>query len=176
MSELKQRALDKMNEEMNQEHSSTEDFIHNWLCDQEDEELFINILREGKSIKNAMNYLIQSAKNGSKGSNVAVMSDAEGFAIIVDYFKGNETTIKSVGKVKQSSNAGNEDDDDEVEDGNNQEPEFLRTKATLPVKQTSKKQTKSEDSPLMSIFDFGVDSSSSKEQIDVNEVKDDANE
>lgn len=175
MSEIKQKALDKMNEEMNQEHSSTEDFIHNWLCDQEDEELFKNILREGKSIKNAMNYLIQSAKNGSKGSNVAVMSDAEGFAIIVDYFKGNETTIKSVGKVKQSSNADNEDDD-EVEDDNNQEPEFLKTKFTLPVKQSNKKQTKSEDSPLMSIFDFGVESSSSIEQMDVKEVKDHENE
>lgn len=175
MSEIKQKALDKMNEEMNHEHSSTEDFIHNWLCDQEDEELYKHILREGKSIKNAMNYLIQSAKNGSKGSNVAVMSDAEGFAIIVDYFKSNETTIKSVGKVKQSNNVGNEEDD-EVEDDNNQEPEFLRTNATLPVKQSNKKQTKIEDSPLMSIFDFGVESSSSIEQIDVNEVKDYANE
>ena len=53
MSEIKQRALEKMNEEMNQKHSRSIDAIHNWLCDQEDDELFEKICQEGKTLADA---------------------------------------------------------------------------------------------------------------------------
>ena len=34
--ENKELALSKMLEEMNEKHSASEDKIHNWLCDQDD--------------------------------------------------------------------------------------------------------------------------------------------
>lgn len=47
MNELKEKALAKMLEEMNKEHSPSEDHVHNWLCEQEDDELFQGILKDG---------------------------------------------------------------------------------------------------------------------------------
>ena len=45
--DIKQQALDKMLKEMNQEHSPSEDRIHNWICEQDDDELFQGILKDG---------------------------------------------------------------------------------------------------------------------------------
>lgn len=47
----KNKALEKMLEEMKQEHSDTEDCIHTWLCQQQDEKLFQGILKEDRTIK-----------------------------------------------------------------------------------------------------------------------------
>ncbi|AGF87670.1 hypothetical protein PCO18_07110 [Streptococcus suis] len=38
MNELKEKALAKMLDEMNKEHSPSEDHVHNWLCEQEDDD------------------------------------------------------------------------------------------------------------------------------------------
>jgi len=48
--ELREKALSKMLTEMNEKHSPAIDRIHNWLCDQDDEELYQGIMKDGKTI------------------------------------------------------------------------------------------------------------------------------
>lgn len=88
----KEKALEKMLEEMQEKHSDAEDSIHNWLCDQNDEKLFDGILQESKSIKQAMFYCIEQAKKIKEG-NVAMVVDDTVFEWVRDYFLGNETII-----------------------------------------------------------------------------------
>lgn len=145
MNEIKQKALDKMNQEMSKAHSDTEDYIHNWLCEQEDDELFECILKDGKSISDSLSYLTKKAKEGSKNSQSAVMSDAEGFRIIVEYFKGKETSVKSYGVVSNKPITSTVDQ---------------KQVKKVVEKDNAKKEVKKEvkdASPLMSIFDFGLD-------------------
>lgn len=86
MSELKEKALDKMLVEMNQAHSGTEDAIHNWLCVQSDDELFKGILDDKKTIKQSVEFCGHKAKQAAvKG--VAMVTDDEVFAWITEYFK-----------------------------------------------------------------------------------------
>jgi len=92
---LKEQALAKMLVEMNQPHDETIDEVHNFLCEQEDDELFVGILIEGKTIQDAMNYLVAEAKKNHRFR----ISDSEGFKIIKQYFLGSETKVASVGKV-----------------------------------------------------------------------------
>ena len=84
---LKSQALAKMLDEMSKVHTVAEEFIHNWLCDQEDEELFAGILKDGKSINGAMKYMADQARKGVSG-NMAVADDATGFGWVRDYFTG----------------------------------------------------------------------------------------
>lgn len=86
-------ALDKLNEEMSKEHSRVEDVIHNWLCDQtDDEELMNAILLESKTVYSAMGYAMKKVKESSKG-NMAMMTDEEVFKLIREYYLGNESVI-----------------------------------------------------------------------------------
>lgn len=93
MSEIKQRALEKMNEEMNQKHSRSIDPIHNWLCDQEDDELFENICQEGKTISDAYRYCHNKSSEYRDG-DCAMVSDDIVFGWIVDYFKSSLQEVK----------------------------------------------------------------------------------
>ncbi|MFR3684862.1 MAG: Cas9 inhibitor AcrIIA9 family protein [Enterococcus sp.] len=94
MNEIKQKALDKMLQEMEKKHSANEDAIHNWLCDQEDDQLFEGIIKEGKSIKGAMLACKDKAK--SKASNgVAMIDDKTVFGCVYHYFTGKKKTISS---------------------------------------------------------------------------------
>ena len=85
MTELKQQALDKIAVELQNPHSAAEDQIHNWISDQEDEDLFTGILKEGKSFKSAFTYLINKASEVKNG-NAAVMTDQEAYDHIRFYF------------------------------------------------------------------------------------------
>lgn len=86
-------AIEKLNNEMSVEHSNVEDAIHNWLCDQtEDLELMNAVLTEGKSIKSSMGYVMRKVKESSKG-NMAMMTDAEVFRLIREYYLGAESFI-----------------------------------------------------------------------------------
>jgi len=86
-------ALDKLNEEMSKEHSKVEDAIHNWLCDQtEDEELMNAILLESKTIKSSMAYAMKKVKESSKG-NMAMMTDEEVFKLIREYYLSIESVV-----------------------------------------------------------------------------------
>lgn len=85
MSEIKDKALAKMNEEMSEGHSRSIDAIHNWLCDQEDDELFENICQEGKTISDAYRYCHNKSSEYRDG-DCAMVSDDIVFGWVVDYF------------------------------------------------------------------------------------------
>ena len=94
MSEIKDKALAKMNEEMSVEHSRSIDAIHNWLCDQDDDELFEHICQDGKSINSAYTYCHNKAADYREG-NGAMVSDDIVFGWVVDYFKSELQDVKS---------------------------------------------------------------------------------
>lgn len=94
MSEVKQRALEKMNEEMSQKHSPAIDAIHNWLCDQNDDDLFEKICQDGKTIKAAFEYCVNNASK-NKENNCAMIADSVVFGWVVDYFKSDLKEVKS---------------------------------------------------------------------------------
>ena len=85
MSEIKQKAMAKMNNEMSQKHSPAVDAIHNFLCDQNDDELFENICKDGKSIADAYAYCVNKASEQRDG-NCAMVSDSVVFGWVADYF------------------------------------------------------------------------------------------
>ena len=93
MSEIKDKALAKMNEEMSEVHSDSIDAIHNWLCDQDDDELFENICQDGKSINSAFMYCHNKAADYREG-NCAMVSDDIVFGWVVDYFKSSLQEVK----------------------------------------------------------------------------------
>ena len=93
MSEIKDKALAKMNEEMSVEHSRSIDAIHNWLCDQDDDELFEYICQDGKSINSAYTYCHNKATDYREG-NGAMVSDDIVFGWVVDYFKSSLQEVK----------------------------------------------------------------------------------
>lgn len=81
-------AHDKMLKEMMEEHSETEDAIHNWLCKQDsDTELAYGILKDDRTIKGAVNYCTQKAKEQfSKGGPVAMVADDTVYSWVREYF------------------------------------------------------------------------------------------
>jgi hypothetical protein len=89
MEEIKEKALEKMLQEMNEKHSASEDRIHNWLCDQEDESLLQNILKEGKSIKGSMAYAKSKAQKEAE-NGVAMIDDEVVYGWVVEYFAAEE--------------------------------------------------------------------------------------
>jgi phage protein len=93
MSEIKDKALAKMNEEMSKGHSRSIDAIHNWLCDQEDDELFEKICQEGKTISDAYRYCHNKSSEYRDG-DCAMVSDDIVFGWIVDYFKSSLQEVK----------------------------------------------------------------------------------
>lgn len=86
MTEIKQRALDKIATELQSVHSAAEDQIHNWISDQDDDDLFNGILKVGKTFKGSFNYLVKKANELSKTNGVAVMTDQEAYDHIRYYF------------------------------------------------------------------------------------------
>jgi hypothetical protein len=85
MNNLKQRALDKMLQEMNDEHSLSEDKIHNWLCNQNDEELLAGVLNKDKSIKESLQFCGSKARElAIRG--VAMVDDSQVYEWVRYYF------------------------------------------------------------------------------------------
>lgn len=125
MSEIKQRALTKMNEEMSQKHSPAVDVIHNWLCDQTDDGLFENICQDGKTIKAAFEYCVNNASK-NKENNCAMIDDSVVFGWVVDYFKSELKEIKSSVKA-------------EVTTSNDKKPVAKKQSPKIDVKANQKK-------------------------------------
>ena len=94
MSEIKQKAMAKMNNEMSQKHSPAVDAIHNFLCDQNDDELFENICKDGKSIADAYAYCVNKASEQRDG-NCAMVSDSVVFGWVADSFNSELKAVKS---------------------------------------------------------------------------------
>ena len=96
MNEIKEKALAKLLEELNKPHDLALDRIHNWICDQEDEELFQGILKERYSLTCALKYAKEKARNFAE-NGVACIDDETVFGWIRDYFISNS----QVSNIKQ---------------------------------------------------------------------------
>ena len=92
MADIRKTALAKMLKEMQENHSGAEDAIHNWLCDQDDETLLQGILKEGCTIKGAMQYCVSQAEKQKTG-NAAMVDDQTVFSWVKKYFTSD-------GKIK----------------------------------------------------------------------------
>lgn len=88
MNEIKEKALAKLLEELNQPHDNSLDRVHNWICDQEDEELFKGILKERYSLKCALSHAKEKARKFAE-NGVACIDDATVFRWVREYFISN---------------------------------------------------------------------------------------
>lgn len=146
MTETKQQALNKMLEELNTKHSPGVDQIHNWICEQDDENLFTNILKDGKTIANAIQYAAGKARKNAM-SGVAFATDEEVYQWIVEYFASDKTEVKPVARVQ--STPAHRTDEEKAEIAS----KVQRTTETIIKKhEVQKKANKPE--VLMNIFDF----------------------
>ena len=95
---MKQLALDKMNTELSKEHTAALDQIHNWLCEQDDQELFTGIAREDKTLDGSLRYVIGIASK-SQINRCSVMTDDEVYGLVSFYFK-NEIKVETTQNAK----------------------------------------------------------------------------
>lgn len=146
MTELKIKALEKMNIEMNEKHNDYEDYIHNMLCDYDDDHIFELILKEGKSIKSCYLYLENYAyknhtRNGSVGTYA--MTPNKIIELVNEYYKSDLTVIEKESYQNSSSGTGVSMKDREIA-------------KEKKIERESKKQNKKQEVKEISIFDFGV--------------------
>ncbi|HAP4010601.1 TPA: hypothetical protein IUV54_002823 [Enterococcus faecalis] len=95
-----EQALEKMLKELETEHDDTVEYIHNWLCKQNDESLFQGILKEDRTIKGAVNYCMGKAKEQAENQTSAMVPDEVAFDWIKEYFILEKLPeMKAIGKV-----------------------------------------------------------------------------
>lgn len=107
MNEIKEKALAKLLEELNQPHDAALDRVHNWICNQEDNELFEGILKERYSLKCALSFAKEKARKFAE-NGVACIDDATVFRWIREYFISNskvsnieQVPVESIKKKKE---------------------------------------------------------------------------
>lgn len=100
-------AVSHFDEEMDKDHTPTEDAIHNWIVvHQEDDELIAGILKHlDRTIKGAMGYCIRKAsKSDYRNGQSAMVDDATVFSWVKEYFTAEKVETKSVvGKMTTGS-------------------------------------------------------------------------
>lgn len=100
-------AVSHFDDEMAEAHTPTEDAIHNWIVDnQEDDELIAGILKHlDRTIKDAMGYCIRKAsKSDYRNGQGAMVDDATVFSWVKEYFTAEKVETKSVvGKMTTGS-------------------------------------------------------------------------
>lgn len=92
-------AVSHFDDEMAEAHTPTEDAIHNWIVDhQEDDELIAGILTHlDRTIKDAMRYCIRKAsKSDYKNGQGAIVDYDTVFSWVKEYFTAEEVEIGSV--------------------------------------------------------------------------------
>jgi len=92
-------AVSHFDDEMAEAHTPTEDAIHNWIVDhQEDDELIAGILTHlDRTIKDAMAYCIRKAsKSDYREGQGAMVDDDTVFSWVKEYFISDEVEIGSV--------------------------------------------------------------------------------
>ena len=95
-----EQAFEKMLKELETNHDNTLEVVHNWLCRQTDEALFLGILKKDRTLKGAMTYCIGKAQEQDQNHSSAMVADEVVFSWIKEYFlleKLPETKV--VGKV-----------------------------------------------------------------------------
>ena len=92
MTATKDKALVKMLEEVTDKTIQPIHRIHNWICDQEDEELFNGILKNEKTLNEAYEYITFKARelavNGS-----AMIEDDEVFSWVKEYYVSDKIVV-----------------------------------------------------------------------------------
>ena len=100
-------AVSHFDDEMAEAHTPTEDAIHNWIVDhQEDDELIAGILKHlDRTIKDAMAYCIRKAsKSEYREGQGAMVDDATVFSWVEEYFTAEKVETKPVvGKMTTGS-------------------------------------------------------------------------
>lgn len=100
-------AVSHFDDEMAEAHTPTEDAIHNWIVDhQEDDELIAGILKHlDRTIKDAMGYcIIKASGSDSRNGQGAMVDDATVFSWVKEYFTAEKVETKSVvGKMTTGS-------------------------------------------------------------------------
>lgn len=92
-------AVSHFDEEMAEAHTPTEDAIHNWIVDhQEDDELIAGILKHlDRTIKDAMAFCIRKAsKSDYRNGQGAMVDDATVFSWVKEYFTAEKVETKPV--------------------------------------------------------------------------------
>ena len=92
-------AVSHFDDEMAETHTPTEDAIHNWIVDhQEDDELIAGILTHlDRTIKDAMAYCIRKAsKSEYREGQGAMIDHVAVFSWVKEYFTADEVKIGSV--------------------------------------------------------------------------------
>jgi hypothetical protein len=134
MADIRKTAFAKMLKEMQEKHSSAEDAIHNWLCAQNDETLLQGILKEGRTIKGAMQFCVSQAEKQKTG-NAAMVDDQTVFSWVRKYFVSG----------------------DQIEAGNTTHAVAVVTKPAPKVKAESKRKEtpeKPQEQEQLSLLDF----------------------
>lgn len=94
--ETKIKALDKMLQELSTEHGAVEDVVHNWLCTQNDCELFTGILKDGRTISGSISYCSSQARKMADLGDVAMVPDETVWKWVREYFVSDEIKIEPV--------------------------------------------------------------------------------
>ncbi len=95
MSSLKDIAHDYMLAEMKEDHTPAEHEIHNWLCKQNDEELFKGIIKESKSIKDSLKYCAKKARE-LQNNGVAILTDQNVFDWVKEYYTTETEEVEEI--------------------------------------------------------------------------------
>lgn len=107
-------AEDKLMEELSVPHSTDLDLIHNLLCDEMpyDLELATGILKEGRSIGGAYNYVFdhafkqyQSNENKVKGVQGAMVHHTQVLEWVIEYFKLEKLVEETKPKSAKDTNS-----------------------------------------------------------------------
>lgn len=132
MNEIKEKALAKLLEELNKPHDLALDRIHNWICDQEDEELFQGILKERYSLTCALKYAKEKARNFAE-NGVACIDDETVFGWIRDYFISNsqvsnieQVPVESIKKEKPQNSQEEEIDVAKIRKGAGPDDDIIK--------------------------------------------------
>jgi len=119
MENVRDQALEKMIVELATNKIKSIDKIHTWLCNQNDDELFAGIVKDGKTLLNAFKYCANKAKDQQVDGG-AMVDDEDVYEWVVEYFKSNQTAIQTSpfkattsGKTKKTYNNDVDDEDDE---------------------------------------------------------------
>ena len=154
MNAVKKQALEVLNLELAKPHGQGEDMIHNMICDMDDDELFEAIIKPGKSIRDALQYVASKAKEFANNGVAGVKDD---FVInyVIEYFKSNKTAVPVVASVEASNSSKPIEPKHEVK----QEPLVMDSvQQAMDLIKSSKSKTKKQngkaEEAMMSIFDL----------------------
>lgn len=138
-------AVSHFDDEMAETHTPTEDAIHNWIVDhQEDDELIAGILKHlDRTIKDAMAFCIRKAsKSDYREGQGAMVDDATVFSWVKEYFTAEKVETKP---VVGNMTTGSKQPTKKPKKKQNKSLTKTETKKKVPTKKKPKKEGKQLD-------------------------------